>query len=100
MLHPLISHALPILATAAKIHIKELEVLQNKPARQISNMPWFVRNKDKDLQLTSVKDSHKQLSRKFFEKLDSNDNAALQEIAEYDPHDPKNIRKPRRQISS
>ncbi|GBN25738.1 hypothetical protein AVEN_275138-1 [Araneus ventricosus] len=84
------SWASPIRDATHKIHVKGLEVLKKKTDRQLRIVPWFLTNKDikKDLQLTSVKDFHKILSKKYFEKLDSNENVVLLEIAEYDPKDP------------
>ncbi|GBN03663.1 hypothetical protein AVEN_70977-1 [Araneus ventricosus] len=44
ILRPLITYAVPIWGIAATVHISKLESLQNITLRQISKMPWFVRN--------------------------------------------------------
>ncbi|GBM54598.1 hypothetical protein AVEN_238598-1 [Araneus ventricosus] len=91
MLRPLNSYASSIWATAAETYRKE----QKKTAPRISNIARFIRNKDiqKDIQQTSVKDNHKNLSKTFFEKLGIDDNSAFREIVEYNLNNDKTIRK-------
>ncbi|GBM96993.1 hypothetical protein AVEN_123728-1 [Araneus ventricosus] len=81
MLRPLNIYASSIWATTAKTYRKE----QKKTARRISNTARFIRNKDiqKDIQQTSVKDNHKNLSKTFFEKLETDNNSAFLENVDY-----------------
>ncbi|KAL1454650.1 hypothetical protein WDU94_010864 [Cyamophila willieti] len=56
ILLPLVIYASPVWVTAARSHIKKVEVFQNKVLRIITKAPWFVRNSNiqKDLKVEPV----------------------------------------------
>ncbi|GBN12516.1 putative RNA-directed DNA polymerase from transposon X-element [Araneus ventricosus] len=101
LLRPIMSYASPVWGAAAKTHINKLETAQNKIARQITQAPWYVRNKQiqKELKLTSVLDYFRKLAIKFFNNIDNSTNAAIAEIPRYDPSEHRKRRRPRTLIS-
>ncbi|GBL83928.1 hypothetical protein AVEN_100823-1 [Araneus ventricosus] len=91
------SYASPVWGAAAKSHLIKLESAQNIIARQITNSPWFIRNRyiAKELKLQSMKEYFKKLSTNFFDKIENSINPAIQEIPKYDPSHPKEKRRSR-----
>ncbi|GBN31588.1 putative RNA-directed DNA polymerase from transposon X-element [Araneus ventricosus] len=98
---PLISYAVPIWGIAANTHISKLESLQNVTLRQISKMPWFVRNKNirQDLKILTLLDFFKKLATSFFNRIDNMDNVVIRSISRYDPFHPVNKRRARRLLT-
>ncbi|GBN28313.1 hypothetical protein AVEN_270339-1 [Araneus ventricosus] len=98
LMRPIMSYASPIWGAAAKSHINKLEAAQNKIASQITQVPWYVRNKQiqKELKLTPLLDHFRKLATKFFNTVD---NAAIAEIPKYDPSEPRKRKRPRTLLS-
>ncbi|GBN97299.1 putative RNA-directed DNA polymerase from transposon X-element [Araneus ventricosus] len=48
LMRPIMSYASPVWGAAAKTHINKLESTQNKIARQMTQVPWFVYNQLKE----------------------------------------------------
>ncbi|GBO36766.1 hypothetical protein AVEN_164996-1 [Araneus ventricosus] len=101
LMRPIMSYASPVWGAAAKTHINKLETTQNKIARQITQVPWFVRNKQiqKELKLTSMLEFFRKLALNFFNTIDNSSNPAIAEIPTYDPAEPKKKRRPRTLIN-
>ncbi|GBM61594.1 putative RNA-directed DNA polymerase from transposon X-element [Araneus ventricosus] len=97
LMRPIMSYASPVWGAAAKTPINKLEIAQNKIARQITQAPWYVRNKQiqKELKLTSVLDFFRKLASKFFNNIDNSTNPAITEIPRYDPTEHRKRRRPR-----
>ncbi|GBM31657.1 putative RNA-directed DNA polymerase from transposon X-element [Araneus ventricosus] len=97
LVRPVMSYASPVWGAAAKSHLIKLESAQNITARQITNSPWFIRNRyvAKELKLKSMKEYFKKLSTNFFNKIENSINPAVQDIPKYDPSHPKKKRRPR-----
>ncbi|GBN27838.1 hypothetical protein AVEN_222633-1 [Araneus ventricosus] len=101
LMRPIMSYASPIWGAAAKSHINKLEAAQNKIARQIIQVPWYVRNKQiqKELKLNPLLDHFRKLATKFFNTVDNSTNAAIAEIPKYDPSEPRKRKRPRTLLS-
>ncbi|GBO32311.1 putative RNA-directed DNA polymerase from transposon X-element [Araneus ventricosus] len=99
-LRPVITYAAPISGAAAPSHINRLECLQNILLRQISKMPWFVRNNNilKDLAISSLTEFIKKLAISFFKRIDLMDNMSIRSIPKYNPANPANTGRPRKII--
>ncbi|GBM98322.1 hypothetical protein AVEN_113420-1 [Araneus ventricosus] len=97
-----IKYASPVWEAAAKSHMKKLESAQSIIARQITNSPWFIRNRyiDKDLKLKTIEEHFKKLSLNFLNKLENNNNPAIKEIPRYDPSHPRKKRRKKGHFSS
>ncbi|GBN66006.1 RNA-directed DNA polymerase from mobile element jockey [Araneus ventricosus] len=100
LLRPIITYASPVWGAAAKTHLKKLESLQNAIARQITNSPWYFRNKNilKDLKLQTIAEHTLKIAKTFFRKIDNSNNAAIQSIPDYDPASPRKKRRARSQL--
>ncbi|GBM61590.1 hypothetical protein AVEN_102343-1, partial [Araneus ventricosus] len=100
LLRPIITYASPVWGAAAKTHLKKIESLQNAIARQITNSPWYFRNKNilKDLKLQTIAKHTLKIAKTFFRKIDNSDNTAIQSIPEYDPASPRKKRRARSQL--
>ncbi|GBO13214.1 putative RNA-directed DNA polymerase from transposon X-element [Araneus ventricosus] len=90
LMRPIMNYASPVWGAAAKSHINKLETAQNKIARQITQVPWYVRNKQiqKELKLTPLLDYLRKLAIKFFSNIDNSTNTDIAEIPRYDPSEP------------
>ncbi|GBN67053.1 hypothetical protein AVEN_121719-1 [Araneus ventricosus] len=97
LMRPIMSYASPVWGAAAKTHINKLETAQNKIARQITQVPWYVRNKQiqKELKLTPLLDYFRKLAIKFFNNIDNSTNTTIAEIPRYDPSEPRKRKRPR-----
>ncbi|GBN51182.1 hypothetical protein AVEN_63399-1 [Araneus ventricosus] len=91
------SYASPVWGAAAKSNIRTLESAQNIIARQLTNSPWFIRNRyiAKDIKLQPIIDYFKKLAVNFFRAIENHSNPAIQEIPRYDPSLPRKKRRPR-----
>ncbi|GBO32953.1 hypothetical protein AVEN_202935-1 [Araneus ventricosus] len=97
MLRRLISYACPVWLAAANKCILSLESLQNVAFGRITRMSWFIRNENirKDLDLSTIKEYHKRIAKKFYHKLDANTNTSILSIPTYDPRSNRNRIRPR-----
>ncbi|GBM27872.1 RNA-directed DNA polymerase from mobile element jockey [Araneus ventricosus] len=100
LLRPLITYASPVWGAAAKTHLSKLERLQNAIARQITNSPWYLRNKNilKDLNLQTIANHNLKLAKNFFRRIDNSTNEAIIAIPDYDPASPRKKRRARSQL--
>lgn len=71
---PIMTYASPAWNTIKPKTLQKLQVVQNKILREITNAPWFVRNKNiqKDLNIDSIKDHLTKLNSNFFTKHKDN----------------------------
>ncbi|GBN19032.1 putative RNA-directed DNA polymerase from transposon X-element [Araneus ventricosus] len=97
LLRPVISYSSPVWGAAAKTHIKKLESLQNSTLRMITDVPWFIRNKNilHDLKVPTIKDFFSKLAINFFNQIDNHSNPAIRSIPTYDPSTNRKKRRPR-----
>ncbi|GBN45511.1 putative RNA-directed DNA polymerase from transposon X-element [Araneus ventricosus] len=97
LVRPVMSYASLVWGAAAKSNIQTLESAQNIIALQLTNSPWFIRNRyiAKDIKLQPIKDYFKKLAVNFFRAIENHSNPAIQEIPRYDPSLPRKKRRPR-----
>ncbi|GBL83824.1 putative RNA-directed DNA polymerase from transposon BS, partial [Araneus ventricosus] len=85
ILRPILSYSAQIWGITAKCHHKKIQILQNKILRIMTNSPWFVRNEviHKDLNIESIEEFIKKLSRKFFLKIPNHSNYLISSQIEF-----------------
>lgn len=79
MIRPILTYAAPIWASAAKTHIKKLQVVQNKVLKQIHNLYWRFHTNDLH-QLTNypmLNELIGMMARDFRQRCDESEYAGL-----------------------
>ncbi|GFT78701.1 RNA-directed DNA polymerase from mobile element jockey [Trichonephila clavipes] len=91
------SYGSQIWGSAGMCHLKKLHTLTNSFLRQIVNAPWFVRNEViyRDLKIKPFLSHIKDLSKRFFDKLNSVPNELISNQPAYDPAVPSSQKRPR-----
>jgi len=58
-------------AQCSAIHLRKIQIFQNKVLRIITNAPWFIRNENlhKDLRIIKIQDHIKALAENFHSSL-------------------------------
>lgn len=71
IIRPILTYACLVWGTAARTHIRKLQVLQNKILRIICNAPWFIRNSQlhEELALPTIECLIRSVSRKHLANL-------------------------------
>ncbi|GBM50387.1 putative RNA-directed DNA polymerase from transposon BS [Araneus ventricosus] len=85
VLRPILTYAAQIWGLAAFSNRKKAQILQNKILRIIVNTPWYVRNSviHNDLNIQTIDEFIKELSRNFFQKLVNHTNPTVQDQLNY-----------------
>jgi hypothetical protein len=71
LIRPMMDYACPVWRTAARSHIKKLQVLQSKCLRIATNAPWYIGNRQihNDLGVPYFSDHIRSLTERFDSKL-------------------------------
>ncbi|GBM41917.1 hypothetical protein AVEN_142895-1 [Araneus ventricosus] len=82
---PILTYACPIFGYAFKTNIKIIDVQYHSVIRSICNAKWYISNSEirKALNYPSLKEYIVKIATKFFNSLDTHENAAIQLIPNY-----------------
>lgn len=102
ILLPLMTYGSPVWGNAAPSHMRKLQIKQNKILREITDSPWYVRNKDihADLSMRSMADFIKDSALKFYQSLGDSINPLISSLGYFDYSDPDIARYHRHKYSS
>ena len=86
-IRPIMTYASVVFAHRPKSAIKRLQTVQNKFMRLATGSPWFVRNNDlhRDLDLPTITQHMKQLSKNYFSKATTHPNPLVVQTCSYTP---------------
>ena len=96
-LRPILLYACPVWGSAAPYLIRRIQSVQNQFCKKAARMPWYVRSDliQAELGVNSVPDEIKKQAKHFFNNIHLVGNTLLDNIPDYDLHDPNNSRRPR-----
>lgn len=84
---PIMDYACPEWSSAARTHVRRLQVLQSKYICLVTGVPWYVNNKKiyEDLYVPLFADQIRALTASFYSKLADVGNPLVQQIGRYLP---------------
>jgi hypothetical protein len=85
LIRPMMDYACPAWRSAARSHIRKMQVLQSKCLRLATGAPWYVSNKQihKDLGVPLFADHIRALAASFDSKLADVGNPILRQLCRY-----------------
>jgi hypothetical protein len=85
LIHPMMDYACPIWRSAARSHVRKLQVLQSKRLHIAIEAPWFVGNRQihKDLGIPFFADHITALTRSFDSKLADAGNPLVRQLGRH-----------------
>ena len=87
LLRPIITYACPVWRQAAKIHIKKLQIFQNKVLRLITNSPRFtpIRILNREANTELIQEFMDTAATKFYDSTRNHNNPLVAGLGNYDP---------------
>jgi hypothetical protein len=91
LISPMLDYACPVWRSAARSHIKKLQVLQSKCLRIATNAPWYIGNKQihDDLGVPYFPDHIRHLTESFDSKLANVGNPLVSRLGGHAPAENK-----------
>ena len=84
LIHPMMDYACPAWRTAARSHVRRLQVLQSKCLRLATGAPWYISNRQihEDLSVLLFAD-HRALTASFKSMLADVENPLVRQLGRY-----------------
>jgi hypothetical protein len=85
LIHPLMVYACPVWRSAARAHVRRLQVLQTKCLRLVTGAPWYLSNRQfhEDLGVSLFADHIRALTASFDSRLTDVGNPLVRQLGRY-----------------
>ena len=89
-IRPILTYACPVYANAAKLHIKKLQVAQNKNLRMVLSAPYRTQSHllHKRTNIPTIKDFIAKLTKSFYRNSARSENELVKRLGEYSSRSP------------